>query len=178
MEDLKIGDALSLHVYKHDGKISSISEGSIFLEETEDAVIFGNNRAIITENDGRQWKTKEPAVIYFFKNNWFNVIGQMKKDGLYFYCNIATPYVIEDGAIKYIDYDLDLRVFPDYTYRVLDTNEYNYHKTKMNYGKDIDKVLYFELDNLINMVKERKGPFKKGMIEYYYSIYKNIIDKK
>ena len=47
------------------------------------------------------------------KDRWFNIIGQLKDYGIYFYCNIATPYIIDEKVIKYIDYDLDLRVFPN-----------------------------------------------------------------
>ena len=71
--------------------------------------------------------------MFFYKNRWFNIIGQLKDYGIYFYCNIATPYVIDENVIKYIDYDLDLRVFPDGSFKVLDRGEYNYHKNKMNY---------------------------------------------
>ena len=45
--------------------------------------------------------------MYFFKDKWYNIIGQYKKDGIQFYCNIASPYVIDANAVKYIDYDLD-----------------------------------------------------------------------
>lgn len=44
----------------------------------------------------------------FFKDRWFNIIGQLKDYGIYFYCNIATPTLIDNKVIKYIDYDLDL----------------------------------------------------------------------
>ena len=71
--------------------------------------------------------------MYFFDNEWFNIIVQLKKDGIYYYCNIASPFIIEEGTIKYIDYDLDLRIFPDGEYKILDQMEYNYHKRILNY---------------------------------------------
>ena len=36
---------------------------------------------------------------------------------------------------------LDLRVYPDGGYKILDTNEYNYHKKKMKYPDTIDKIV-------------------------------------
>ena len=135
-------------------------------------MVFGNERTKVIESDGRSWKTKEPAIMYYFKNNWYNVIGQYKKDGIYYYCNIASPFVIDHKTIKYIDYDLDLRVFPDGAFKVLDRGEYNYHKNKMNYSDDIDMILKTELTNLIELARAKKGPFAKGQVEYYYPIYK------
>ena len=56
----------------------------------------------------------------------------IRNNGVYYYCNIASPYIIDGKAIKYIDYDLDLRVFADGSFKVLDRGEYNYHKNKMH----------------------------------------------
>ena len=70
-------------------------------------------------------------------------------------------------VIKYIDYDLDLRVFPDGGYRILDTNEYKYHKKIMKYPPEIDYILKKELNSLIEMKKNNEGPFDKNLIAYY-----------
>ena len=156
MENLEIGHRYEIHSYKHDGKIHRAWDEAVLLEIHEDYLIFGNDKTKVTESDGRSWRTKEPAIIYFFKNSWFNIIGQYKKDGIYYYCNIATPYIIEENTIKYIDYDLDLRVFPDGSFKVLDRGEYEYHKNLMHYSDDLDYVLKGELTNLINMAREKR----------------------
>ena len=87
--------------------------------------------------------------MYFFKNKWYNIIVQLKNSGVTYYCNIASPFVIEDGTIKYIDYDLDLRIFPTGSFKVLDRQEYKYHKKKMNYSDDLDVVVRHALSELI-----------------------------
>ena len=167
-----IGEKYIIHSYKHDGSIHRAWDEAILLDETEDYLVFGNDHTKVIESDGRSWKTKEPAIMYYFKDNWYNVIGQYKKDGIYYYCNIASPFVIDGKTIKYIDYDLDLRVFPDGAFKVLDRGEYNYHKNKMNYSDEIDIILKTELSNLIELARAKEGPFAKGQVEYYYPIYK------
>lgn len=178
MKRLFIGEKLIIHSYKHNGDIHRAWDEAILLEETSDYIVFGNSKTKVTESDGRTWKTKEPAVLFFYKKEWFNVIGQCKNDGIYYYCNIASPFVIEEATIKYIDYDLDLRVFPDGSFKVLDRGEYNYHKNKMKYSDDIDKILKAELTKLIDLAREKKGPFQKGIIEKYHSKYEEIIKSK
>lgn len=172
MKNNRIGERYIIHSYKHDGSIHRAWDEAVLLDECNDYLVFGNDRTKVIESDGRSWKTKEPAIMYFFKNNWYNVIGQYKKDGIYYYCNIASPFVIDQNTIKYIDYDLDLRVFPDGAFKVLDRGEYNYHKNKMNYPEKIDVILKEELSNLIELARAKKGPFAKGMVESYYNIYK------
>ena len=112
--------------------------------------------------------------MYFFDNEWFNIIVQLKKDGIYYYCNIASPFIIEEGTIKYIDYDLDLRIFPDGEYKILDQMEYNYHKRIMNYSDELDNVITSALDRLIHKYKEGVIMFSKKNNLEYYSQYKQI----
>ena len=94
MENLKGGEKLNIHSYKHNGKIHRSWDEAVFIEEKDGYAIFGNYKTLVTEADGRVWKTKEPAIMYFSKNNWFNIIGQLKDNGIYYYCNIASPYII------------------------------------------------------------------------------------
>lgn len=174
IKELKVGDNLELHCYKHNGRINSISDKITVLDIKDDYIVCGDFKTTITESDGSTHKTKEPAIMFFYKKRWFNVLAQLKKQGLFYYCNIATPYLIDDSVIKYIDYDLDLRVFPDGGFKVLDKNEYNYHKKIMHYSEDIDKIVNKELEDLIEMKKNNEGPFNKDLIDEYYSKYKEI----
>ena len=174
MNNYKVGDVLTIHCYKHDGKLHRTWDEATILDIKDDMLVCGNDKTLVNESDGRIHQTNEPAILFFYKKKWFNIIGQLKSQGLFYYCNIASPYLIEDGIIKYIDYDLDLRVFPDGAFRVLDRNEYKYHFKIMHYPKEIDMILKRELSDLIEMKKQKIEPFKPEIIEKYYEIYKNI----
>ncbi len=178
VEKLEIGRKYEIHGYKHDGNIHRSWDEAVLLEIHDNYLIFGNEKTKVTESDGRTWRTKEPAVLYFFYNNWYNIIGQYKKIGVYYYCNMASPFIIEENTIKYIDYDLDLRVFPDGSFKVLDRGEYKYHKKIMNYPEEIDTILKYELTNLINMVRNKENAFQKNEVEKYCNLYNKIKDQK
>ena len=145
IEKLEIGKKYEIHGYKHDGKIHRSWDEAVLLEIHDDYLIFGNEKTKVT--------------------------GQYKKNGIYYYCNMASPFIIEENTIKYIDYDLDLRVFPDGSFKVLDRGEYKYHKSIMSYPERIDKILKYELTNLINMVREKRLAFKPGVVEHYCNLY-------
>lgn len=178
MEDLEIGKKYIIHSYKHNSKIHRAWDEAVLLEIHDNYLIFGNERTKVTESDGRTWRTKEPAVLYFFKDKWYNIIGQYKKDGIYYYCNIASPYVIEEDTIKYIDYDLDLRIFPNNEYKILDKMEYKYHKKIMNYSDNLDKVIKNGLEELIKEYKNNACYFNKNLNEKYCSKYMNLKKEK
>ncbi len=178
MEEYIIGKKYQIHSYKHDGSIHRSWDEAILLEKENEYLVFGNDKTLVQESDGRTWRTKEPAILFFYKKRWFNIIGQFKTDGIYYYCNIASPFIIEDNTIKYIDYDLDLRVFIDGSYKILDKSEYKFHKEKMNYTKEIDQILNKELKNLITIAKEKKGPFDKEYISEIKEKYENMKKKQ
>ena len=174
MKDIEVGDKLEIHCYKHNGHLHRQWDEAVLLEKNKDYMVFGNNRTTVVDSDGQVWNTKEPAILFFFNNRWFNIIGQLKDYGIYFYCNISTPFLIDENVIKYIDYDLDLRVFPNGSFKVLDRMEYKFHKRQMHYSNRLDFILRYELGNLIELVRNKDFPFDKNTIESYYQKYLSL----
>jgi uncharacterized protein len=174
MDEILIGEKLQIQCYKHNGKIHRAWDEAVVIDIKDDYIVCGNNKTIVIESEGNVWKTKEPAIMYFFKKKWFNIIVQLKKDGIYFYCNIASPYLIEEKTIKYIDYDLDLRVFPDGEYKILDKMEYKYHKKIMNYSDDLDHIIHKSMEELIKCYENKHEMFDKDQNYRYHEKYKTI----
>ena len=168
---MKVGEKLAIHCYKHNGKVHRTWNEATVLEDSDEWLVCGNDHVKVVEDDGRSHRTNEPAIMFFYKKRWFNIIAQLKPFGLFYYCNIASPYVMDENIIKYIDYDLDLRVFPDGGFRVLDKNEYKYHKKIMHYSDDIDFIVKKELEQLIEM---KKNPFNQETIDKYNKIYEEV----
>jgi uncharacterized protein len=167
----KEGDNIQIHSYKHDGHIHRIWDETTVLKASQHCIIGGNDRTVVTESDGRTWITREPAICYFHTKYWFNVIGMIREDGIYYYCNISSPFAWDDEALKYIDYDLDVKIFPDMTYNILDEDEYEYHRKKMNYPDVIDLILKSNLEKLLRWIRQQKGPFSAEFIDEWYERY-------
>ena len=51
-------------------------------------------------------------------------------------------------------------------------------ESKMKYGKEIDTVVNKELNNLIDIYKEKKGPFNPYYLQKYYQMYIEMSKKK
>ena len=167
----KVGSQIQIKSYKHNGQLHRVWENSQVLKGTETVVIGANDRTTVTESDGRTWVTREPAICYFHSKFWFNVIGMLRNDGIYYYCNISSPFVYDEEALKYIDYDLDVKVYPDMTYTLLDEDEYEVHKLQMNYPHVLDRILYKNIDYLLRWVRQRKGPFSPDFVDGWYERY-------
>ncbi|MFS1126253.1 DUF402 domain-containing protein, partial [Enterococcus faecalis] len=137
----KEGEFVTIQSYKHDGKLHRTWRDTMVLKTSEHSMIGVNDHTLVTESDGRRWVTREPAIVYFHKKYWFNVIAMIREKGVSYYCNLASPFLLDDEALKYIDYDLDIKVFPDGEKRLLDVDEYEMHSKMMNYPNDIDFIL-------------------------------------
>lgn len=147
------------------------------IKTSEHSMIGVNDHTLVTESDGRRWVTREPAIVYFHKKYWFNVIAMIREKGVSYYCNLASPFLLDDEALKYIDYDLDIKVFPDGEKRLLDVDEYEMHSKMMNYPNDIDFILKENVKILVDWINNGDGPFSEGYIDIWYNRYKQLSRK-
>lgn len=167
----KEGDFITIQSYKHDGQLHRIWRDTMVLKTSEYSLIGVNDHTLVTESDGRRWVTREPAIVYFHKKYWFNIIAMIREKGVSYYCNLASPYVLDAEALKYIDYDLDIKVFPDGEKRLLDVDEYDEHRKQMHYSADIDFILKENVKILVDWINHHKGPFSKEYVEIWYQRY-------
>lgn len=162
--------------YKHNGKMHRKWRMLSIIERKDNEIILANKRAKVLEGNGKNWFTPEPAVSFFYKDEFYNVIAMLKDDGIYFYCNLSSPALIDEEGLKYIDYDLDVRVKPDFSYEILDEDEYKENMKRYNYPKDLQDIIKKTLDDLLEKIKQRKMPFNHKYIEDLY--FQFIIDKE
>lgn len=159
---------ITIQGYKHDGSLHRVWDRAYILHDDEDFIITATRRTKVIEADGRRWFTHEPAITIFSKKDWYNVIAMLKETGVCYYCNIASPTVVDQGKIKYIDYDLDLKLFPDGNIRVLDEREYENHRKKYGYSDRLDRVLKYEVEKIRKMMEENQFPFQDEWIKQQY----------
>lgn len=168
-----VNQDIQIQSYKHDQSLHRIWEKATVLHSDDEVTIVANRRTKVIEANGRFWHTREPSVTWFFKDKWFNIIGIIKREGVAYYCNIASPYLIDEEALKYIDYDLDVKVLCDHTFITLDRNEYNKHQDRMGYSVELKAILEKELLDLISMIKSNEGPFDSKLVLDWYKKYSN-----
>ncbi|MFA5422015.1 MAG: DUF402 domain-containing protein [Bacilli bacterium] len=162
------GRWLRIQAYKHDGELHRAWSHGFVLEDNDSHITFISVRSSVVEHDGRRWHTREPAVFIFFKKEWLNVIAMLKDKDISYYVNVASPAIIADDCIKYIDYDLDIKLFPGGSTKLLDQNEYERHAYALEYGDDIKKALAISVSKIYEMIKKREFPF---IDEEIYALY-------
>ncbi|MCJ0587298.1 DUF402 domain-containing protein [Enterococcus cecorum] len=173
----KEGEFVSIQSYKHDGKLHRTWRDTMVLKTSEHSIIGVNDHTLVTESDGRRWVTREPAIVYFHKKYWFNIIAMIREKGVSYYCNLASPFLLDEEALKYIDYDLDIKVFPDGEKRLLDVDEYEFQSKIMHYPEDIDFILKENVKILVDWINNGKGAFSDSYVDIWYNRYKQLSQK-
>ncbi|MBP1930252.1 protein associated with RNAse G/E [Ammoniphilus resinae] len=138
------------------------------LHVSDSVVIGANDNVKVTESDGREWRTREPAICTFGRGQWFNTIAMIREDGIYYYCNIGSPFTMKHEVLSYIDYDLDVKVYPDMSFVLLDKEEFNLHGQLMNYPPDVVQQVNRAAEEVVAWVHEKRGAFHPGFVERWY----------
>lgn len=173
----KEGDLITIKSYKHDGSLHRTWRDTMVLKTTEHALIGCNDHTLVTESDGRKWRTREPALVYFHEKYWFNIVTMIRERGISYYCNMASPALIDDEGLKYIDYDLDVKIFPNGEKKLLDVDEYKVHSKRYAYPSEIDPILNKQVKILVDWIENERGPFSKEYVDLWYKRYKQLTGK-
>ncbi|HEX8721001.1 MAG TPA: DUF402 domain-containing protein, partial [Pyrinomonadaceae bacterium] len=101
---------------------------------------------------------------FFWTDRWYSVFRFRKPGGalLKFYCNINTPARLAGGVLSFVDLDVDVLVEPDYSYAVLDEDEFERHAELYGYPADYRRAVRAALEEIIRLVEERRFPFDAG----------------
>lgn len=175
---MDVGQQVYIQSFKHDGSLHRTWAKATVLEHTDECLVVVTYKAMVSESNGRVWQTREPAVCFFYPNKWYNIISMIRKRGITYYCNVASPYLYDGEAIKNIDYDLDLKVFPNGSYEILDEEEFAKHGFDMKYSLDVQKLAWDSLRELVDMAKEGTPPFDDETISRYFHLYLSLDRKR
>lgn len=163
--------------YKHDGSLHRTWAKGYVIEANERRIVAVTNKTLVSESDGRKWVTREPAICFFYPDKWYNVICMIRKSGIHYYCNLASPSLYDGEAIKNIDYDLDVKVSPTGKTTLLDEDEYQEHSMEMGYSEKLDEAIHRGLDRLMVDIRLQNSPFEHHEISALYDKYLRCMDE-
>jgi protein associated with RNAse G/E len=101
------------------------------------------------------------TIEYYWSDRWYNIFQFLESDGAtkLFYCNVNMPPSLSGGILSYIDLDLDVLVRPDFSYQVLDLEEFATNAERYSYPEHVRVQTHQALDELISMIETRQFPF-------------------
>lgn len=168
---MNVGDIIHIQSFKHDKSLHRTWSKGFVVDVSDTCWVLVTYKTTVIESNGRLWQTREPAVCFFYPDKWYNIIAMIRKNGITYYCNVASPSVVDEEALKNIDYDLDLKVYPTGQMEVLDEGEFALHQRQMEYPKEIIAICEAALAELIEKATLKEGAFNQELVLNLFNQY-------
>ena len=97
---------------------------------------------------------------YYWLDRWYNVFCFYEPDSTFrnHYCNINMPPVYANGVLDYVDLDIDLVVWPDGTFNILDEAEFAENAVAFDYPDEIVKMSHATLTEVLRLARNQLLP--------------------
>lgn len=92
---------------------------------------------------------------YYWLDRWYNVFRFSDR----FYCNVSMPPNFDGQVLSYVDLDIDVLVKPDFSYQVLDLEDFDENARAYGYPSDVRENAHAALAELVQLIETRSFPF-------------------
>ena len=98
---------------------------------------------------------------YYWLDRWYNVFRFSDRRGTFqnFYCNVSMPPSFDGHVLGYVDLDIDVLVKPDFSYQVLDLEDFEDNARLYDYPLEVRDNAHAALAELIILIETRSFPF-------------------
>jgi uncharacterized protein len=98
---------------------------------------------------------------YYWLDRWYNVFrfSDPERRLKSFYCNVNMPPTFDGEVLSYVDLDVDLLVNPDFSYQILDFDDFEANAAIYNYPIDVRENVHRSVSELIQMIETQAFPF-------------------
>lgn len=108
------------------------------------------------------------SLEYFWLNENFNIFKFFEPDGSFrnFYCNVCLPPTFANGALDYVDLDIDVIVASDFSHKTLDNDEFEKNALDFGYSQELRQITDIGLKKIIDKIQSRDFPFDSTELIY------------
>ncbi len=129
---------------------------------------------MVFTGEDRVWIADRYALFYVYPQQSFHFLEFYQDnaartfDG--WYCNINTVPQLTPNGLEWIDLDLDIWVNPDFTYKLLDEDEYQENSAQYAYPEELRTTIQQTLDQLLEHIRRKEFPFRDNVQTYDASL--------
>ena len=98
---------------------------------------------------------------YYWLDRWYNVFRFSDPSGTLnsFYCNVNMPPSFDGNVLQYVDLDIDVLVRPDFSYQILDFEDFEVNARTYDYSPEVQENAHAALGELVELIETRSFPF-------------------
>jgi uncharacterized protein len=101
------------------------------------------------------------SLEYYWLDRWYNIFRFAQPDGSLrnYYCNVNQPPNFDGSTLSYVDLDLDILVAPDFSYQILDNDDFETNAKRYGYTEQVQANARRAIAELVTMIETRAFPF-------------------
>jgi protein associated with RNAse G/E len=105
------------------------------------------------------------SVEHYWMDRWYSVFRFSEPTGELrnYYCNVNAPPSFDGSVLSFVDLDIDILVAPDFTYSILDEEEFAENALRFDYPIDIQQRVNAAVVELIHLIESRQFPFGENV---------------
>jgi uncharacterized protein len=152
---------VTINSRKFDGRIHRSWKADLVEENDEYYLFAGKFEFEVNHPKLGVIRRNTVSYEYYWKNRWYNVFRFHEPEGELrnFYCNVNQPPLLQDGVLDYIDLEIDVLVWKDFTLEILDLDEFEENALIFNFSDEIKTRTRESLNELLWMIEARDFPF-------------------
>ena len=157
-------DSVWLRAVNHDGS-PHWSHPAPLVSATPDVVITHTAYGTLVAREKGSFTSNFFTRGHYWPDRWYNVIRleDIHHQLQGYYCNIAEPLPFDGATVRYVDLQLDVRVFlggeGGLTWRLLDEDEFEVARRHYGYSQDLTDRCYRAVEECIAATRARRFPF-------------------
>ncbi|HEY0097834.1 MAG TPA: DUF402 domain-containing protein [Pyrinomonadaceae bacterium] len=156
---------VTVHARKFDGRLHREWQAGLVRRVGSLVVVEG---VFAEEIRHDQLGTIAPGTLsaeYYWTDRWYSVFRFHEPWGALrnYYCNINQPAKFDGHVLTFTDLDIDVLVAPDFSYRILDEEEFAANAALYGYPESVRESARHALAELLSLIERREHPFDGQM---------------
>ena len=154
---------ITVRAYKYDGSEHRTWSARVLRREGSLLVLEGTFDEEIRHDVIGTIRPGTLSLEYYWLDRWYNVFRFAQPGGALrnYYCNINSPPAFAGQALSYVDLDIDVLVEPDFSYRILDLDDFERNSSVYNYSAQTKESAKRALDEVVGLIEARAFPFSE-----------------
>jgi protein associated with RNAse G/E len=156
---------IEVQTFKFDGQLYRTWRAELVRHEGSLLVLDGKFDSEIDHNLLGTIARGTHSLEYYWLDRWYNVFRFSQTSGKLrnYYCNINMPPQFTNGILSYVDLDLDILVQPDFSYQILDAEDFERNAKVYGYDDELRSNAKRALNELAVLIERRSFPFDNAL---------------
>jgi protein associated with RNAse G/E len=150
-----------VRTYKYDGSVHRSWPAQILSQEGPLIVLDAKFSDEVVHDLLGTIPSGTHSLEYYWLDRWYNVFRFARPNGELrnYYCNVNLPPTFDGEVLSYVDLDLDILVEPDFSYQILDAEDFEANAKLYLYPADVVANARQAIEELVGMIQTREFPF-------------------